>query len=601
MNARIKWSLCLLGFSVAAWSGWEMWTLYQQEKLWGHWPLAFFCGFWLFVKLLGTARWQKQTSKWRWLGLSTLAGLFLSAGFPPSPFTFLMFIGFVPLLTVEKEITSSGGNAWTIFRYSYHTFVVWNILTTFWVANTAFAASIVAIWLNSFFMCVPFVLFHWTKKRIPRLAYLSFVVYWLSFEMVHLRWEISWPWLTLGNAFAQFPSWVQWYEFTGALGGTLWILLANFMIFNILERNFKLPKSISRRNVLKISGLLGLPFFTSLLMYYTHQEKGESVEIVIIQPNFEPHYEKFTLPDRIQIERFLRLSEQSVTPNTDFLVFPETSFGLVNVDEIKENKDIQTFQNFLSEYPKLKLVTGINSYRVLREDEPSPPHVRSATRSGVVFRYELFNAAIQLKSGSTADSIPHYKKSKLVPGAEFIPYKSFFFFIQPIVEQMDGSTGHGTQTERSTFDSDSGRVAPVICYESVYGEYLSGYVRHGANVIFIMTNDGWWDNTAGHKQHLKFASLRAIETRRSIARSANTGISGFVNQRGDILQATNYGVEAAVRGNVLLNEEVTFYVKWGDLIGRIAIFTSLILLLNTLVKLFTPQKSTAVDDQNPGH
>ena len=90
-------------------------------------------------------------------------------------------------------------------------------------------------------------------------------------------------------------------------------------------------------------------------------------------------------------------------------------------------------------------------------------------------------------------------------------------------------------------------MAPVICYESVYGEYSTGYIKKGAQAIFIMTNDGWWDNTAGHRQHLYFASLRAIEARRAIARSANTGISAFVNQRGDILQPTRYDEPIAIK------------------------------------------------------
>ena len=144
--------------------------------------------------------------------------------------------------------------------------------------------------------------------------------------------------------------------------------------------------------------------------------------------------------------------------------------------------------------------------------------------------------------------------------------------------------GVGTKTERSVLSSKSGKVAPVICYESVFGEYVTGYIKKGAQAIFIMTNDGWWDNTAGHRQHLHFASLRAIETRRAIARSANTGISAFINQRGDILQATRYDEQAAIKGTIRFNDAITFYVVWGDAIARVALFTSILLLLNTFVR-----------------
>ena len=141
-----------------------------------------------------------------------------------------------------------------------------------------------------------------------------------------------------------------------------------------------------------------------------------------------------------------------------------------------------------------------------------------------------------------------------------------------------------SQKERSAFKASDLGVAPVICYESVFGEYTTGYVKNGANALFIVTNDGWWDNTAGHKQHLLFASLRAIETRRPIARSANTGISCLINQRGDILQPTEYDEAATVKGTLLFNDTITFYVRYGDLIGRLAGFISILLLLNVIAK-----------------
>ena len=109
------------------------------------------------------------------------------------------------------------------------------------------------------------------------------------------------------------------------------------------------------------------------------------------------------------------------------------------------------------------------------------------------------------------------------------------------------------------------------------------YVRKGAQLIFIITNDGWWKNTPGYKQHLSFARLRAIETRRSIARSANTGISCFINQRGEISQATEWWVPASIKGNLNANSAITFYVKHGDYIARVAIFMSIVLLANLLV------------------
>ena len=161
------------------------------------------------------------------------------------------------------------------------------------------------------------------------------------------------------------------------------------------------------------------------------------------------------------------------------------------------------------------------------------------------------------------------------------PKRIFKYFDQLTIE-LGGTTGSlGTQAERSVFTSqkNSFKVAPVICYESVYGEYVTKYVQNGAQCIAIITNDGWWGNTAGYKQHLKYGALRAIENRRWIVRSANTGTSCFVSPLGEIEQATNWWEPTAISGNIELNEGLTFYSRFGDYLGRFAECGTILLLL----------------------
>jgi len=413
-----------------------------------------------------------------------------------------------------------------------------------------------------------------------------------------LNWEISWPWLTLGNGFAQYPSWVQWYEYTGAFGGSLWILVANYLIFKWLVGIQQLNPSGTRiplflkghkSEFLKIGLLILLPIIVSLVMYATYEERGASAEVVVVQPNFEPHYDKFSVPDREQLQRFIQLSENALTQQTDYLIFPETSFGMIENNRLGKESITRRLKELVEDYPKLNLVTGLITNRRYEEGEVHSPAVREYIdkRRGDTIYWELYNSAVQISANR--DDIPIYYKSKQVPGAEMMPYPKLFFFLKPLADKLGGSlAGHGKQATRTAFKSEAGGVGPIICYESVYGEYTTGYVRHGANALFIITNDGWWDNTAGHKQHLKFAALRAIETRRDIARSANTGISCFINQRGDIRQTTQYEEAIAIRGTIKMNDRITFYVRWGDIIGRIGVFVALLLLLNTFVKSFLP-------------
>ncbi|MCB0595105.1 MAG: apolipoprotein N-acyltransferase [Phaeodactylibacter sp.] len=584
-NIRVPSIIVLAVLSI--WMAADMWGRNNEELLWGYRPLVFFLAAWGALVLLLEHRFSASPNSLRWLGLSTLSGVLLGVGFPDIlPVPFLMFIGFVPLLIVEREIAQDWGKAdrWEVFKFAYHTFVLWNIIATYWVANTAFIAGFFAIWVNALLMSIPFVVFHQSRQAMPRLGYLAFIAYWLTFEYVHLQWELTWPWLTVGNSFAEYPSLVQWYEYTGVFGGGLWILLANVWALKLWDA-FRSGQQPALWPALRLAAWVVVPALISLGLYYNYQEKGVEREVVVVQPNFEPHYEKFErVPESEQIARFLELSKQQVDENTDYLVFPETSFGLVETSQINSFPAVQRIREAFRDDPRLKIVTGIDAYHIFRPGEPRTQAVREQVRRpGDTMFYEILNAAIQIEPGNP--EVPLYRKSKLVPGPEILPYRRIFFFMKPLIDKLEGTTaGVGTQPERSVLSSDAGKVAPVICYESVFGEYVTGYIKKGAQAIFIMTNDGWWDNTAGHRQHLHFASLRAIETRRDIARSANTGISAFINQRGDILQPTRYDEPVAIKGNIRFNDAITFYVLWGDAIARVAVFTAILLLLNTFVR-----------------
>lgn len=173
-----------------------------------------------------------------------------------------------------------------------------------------------------------------------------------------------------------------------------------------------------------------------------------------------------------------------------------------------------------------------------------------------------------------------------------MPFPSIFGYLDDFAIDLGGTTGSlGYQESPSVFKSEKITAAPVICYESVYGDYVGDYIRKGANVICIMTNDGWWDDTPGYRQHCQYARLRAIEHRRSIARSANTGISCFINQKGEISQPTEWWVSACIKQEINLNNELTFYTQQGDLLGRCSfIGAAFFLVITFLGQLFKRKK-----------
>ena len=167
--------------------------------------------------------------------LSILSGLLLTLAWPEKGFPGLLFVGLVPLLYLDDYISRHRDRfvKFSLLFYSYPAFFTWNLLTTWWIYNSTIAGAIMAIVLNSLFLAIVFQVFSWAKKRLPSkfAGYLALISFWISFEYLHLNWILTWPWLTLGNGFASYYNWVQWYEFTGVFGGTLWVLVGNILVF----------------------------------------------------------------------------------------------------------------------------------------------------------------------------------------------------------------------------------------------------------------------------------------------------------------------------------------------------------------------------------
>lgn len=525
--------------------------------------------------------------------LSVLSGVLLSLawlGFPG----WTLFLAFLPLLYLDRFFTErkSEFRSVSFWGHTFLAFIIWNILTTWWIVHATAAGVVLAVVTNSLLMSLTFWLAHVARRNFKsNLGYLSLIVFWISFEYFHFHWDIEWPWLTLGNGFANNIKIIQWYEFTGFLGGTLWVLLMNILIFKIsgnwLE---KLPFRKSIYPAVSFALLLIVPISISFSMYYSYEEKESPKKIVIVQPNIDPYSESYDLKaENEKMDNFITLAGSVIDNETDFVIGPETLFenpGYWNENELNTNAQLNTLSDFLKDYPNAEMVFGVSSYKVY-------PDKKSATRTARTrndMTYDMFNTALFLGNDGQTQI---YHKSKLVVGVEKMPFAKYLGFLGDIVINVGGTTNSlGSQKEPSNFSSkDKTIVAPVICYESIFGEFVTEYVQKGAEIIFIITNDGWWKNTPGYHQHLSFASLRAIETRRSIARCANTGISCFISQRGDISQATEWWVPTAIKGTVNTNDKITFYVRFGDYIARISLFIGVLLALKLIVDRFLGKKN----------
>lgn len=514
-----------------------------------------------------------------------LSGILLALAWPTYGFPLLLFFAFVPLLYVEYDIRNSekGAKKWKIFGLSYLSFLIWNIITTYWLYFSTPFGGIFAITVNSLLMSLVFMLFHIVAKRVNFKASVSFLIsIWIAFEYLHLNWEFSWPWLNLGNGFSEFPAWIQWYEFTGTFGGTLWVLLVNVTLLKmlLLYRQHK-ERAILYRGIFKSSLLIFVPIAISYFILWNYEEAEKSIEALVLQPNINPYTEKYNTTDARIGDLLLDLARDSITPQTKIVIAPETVFADGTPFSSFNNSYAGVYsREFVNRYPEKAFLSGISFYD--RFNDPDRVS-RQSNQIGPSDWFDDYNSAFFVTAG---DPVKFYHKSKLVVGVENFPYQNI---LRPILGDVMIDLGgtvamKTTQKERGVFEiSGSQEVGPIICYESVYGDYVTGYVNNGANFLAIITNDAWWGNTQGHKQHLSYARLRAIENRRAIARSANTGISAFINEKGEITSSLGYEEQGAIRGEVTLNERITFYTRHGDYIARISLFLSLFIFLFAVV------------------
>lgn len=491
-----------------------------------------------------------------------------------------LLVGLVPLLLISASYDASRRSFWQMFGWAALVMGGWTVATCWWIYYAAavgiVAATIVAILLFG----GVFMVYHYFSKRAKTsLAYTALLCGWLWAEHFYLNAEISFPWLVLGNGFAGDVWAVQWYEFTGALGGSLWVLLTNILVFEWL-----LKKGKARGIAALLVALV--PMAISLLIGATFKPKpssGSPVTVTVVQPNFDPYTEKYTLSSSEQTATMLALMAEAPA-EADYIVLPETVIGDAgdNIweESIYASRSVSAFEKFRSEgYSEAQIITGAMTFRRYPNQQSAS---ETARNSGSLW-YDRYNAAIALDRDSTL-KVSH--KSKLVVGVEKMPYMDLLKPLEKLIVDLGGTTGQlGVDKYRRSFLLRNSRhpygvqAAAPICYESVYGEHFAGFTADGSQVMMVITNDGWWHDTEGYRQHFSYSRLRAIETRRWVCRAANTGISGFISPTGEVVQSLGWDLRGTLTQQVTPSREVTFYATWGDYLGRLGGYVFLLSLL----------------------
>ncbi len=480
----------------------------------------------------------------------------------------------VPLLWLSAEAEDSRRGWWRTAGWATLAFVLWNELTVWWIWNATPVGPIAATLVSTLLNFAAFMGFHTISKKAPKsLAYTALVAFWITTEYWYTTGEISWPWLLLGNGFSHDVWAVQWYEYTGIFGGSLWVLLSNIALFEAWR---------ARRSIglwIVAAAVIVIPAAASpVIGRCAESDNPKTVRVAAVQPNVDC-YDKFH-KEYTRQERNIAELLAEVPSDVDFILMPETAVPTYYWEPALSKRIGGGMDGFWPvlrdslrrQHPEALLVTGAHS--LLYYTAGTQPRTARKLNDGNY--YDHFNVAVGIDS---AANIRLHRKGKLVIGVENTP--GFIFdMLDFLVIDLGGIVGQiGVGTDHNTFEHKGVNVGPAICYEGLYGDFFGGFVRNDADFMAIISNDGWWGDTPGYKHLFSISRLRAIETRRAVVRAANTGISGFISPTGKIGMTLGWNERGVVVADVPLDDTVTFYTRYGDWIARTAELLSLLSLL----------------------
>jgi apolipoprotein N-acyltransferase len=528
---------------------------------------------------------------------SVLAGVMLGFSFSPFDHTYLLIPAFMLLL----RITDRSLNVKQAIFFTLPAFLIWNSITSYWLLYATVAGGIGAISANALIMTLPMALIH--RMRRAGFSVLGGAVIvssvWVMYEFLHFRWDLAWPWLTVGNAFSNYPELVQFVSLTGSMGISFWVVMSAALLLParyvfveptlsmLLDKDSDdIEKHIDENTTIKLSEPVGfwkrlnpvhlaliiLPPAVSFGVYTWYEpEPISTIEIVVAQPNYDSYLPDAGYSDTsIALEELIELTRSAITPNTRAVYWPENAI-MIPLFQGRDRYPSNRLSGLAREW-NAPIISGVTWYRYYT-DEELPPVYRT---NNLGQHFNVYNAA----AGFMPDgSVEVYKKAKLVPVVERFPFIDILVNIPLPWIDWASISGYGRGTEMKNFVIQDTSSPALVCYDSVFPDLVRSSVFYGAGFLTVVTNDGWWGETSGHRQHFDFARLRAIETRRAVIRSANNGISGLIDPMGRVVKETDYWVQTAFAIDVPVNENITFYVKYGDWIGWGSLFMTIIALV----------------------
>ncbi len=504
-----------------------------------------------------------------------LSGLLLGLSFPPYPFNLLAFIGFVPLLINFTEVSNK---KWK-FAQIYLTFFIYHSLCNWWIGSWQadtdpyLTASAIALALmHPFFFFLPFIPFFYLQRKYGNnTALWIFPFLWVSFEWLHSLGEFSYPWLSIGNTQIQATYWIQFIDIFGIWGASFLVVVVNILIIKsiiVFKSNTVKGKMFFfriRLNLFLLLLIIFLPLIYSLMAIPKWKQRSDfakKINVGIIQPAINP-WRKWDSSPQLQIENQIRMQDSlmELNPDIDLMLWSETSIPThIN---FSEKSEYNFLQNWSSKH-NVSVMTGFAEIEIYRNLDSAPP-TSNYFRNDSGTKFESFNSAIMVNPDGQNSK---YRKMKLTPFAERLPYADYLLFMRSWFEWGVGISGWGIGREQNnlllTRNSINTNIAPIICIESIYPGFVSNFANQGAELFTVITNDAWYDYTPGPRQHFLISQARAIENKRFVVRCANTGISGLISAWGTSEQELPSYKKNGMRVTAPLLKGKTLYTMFGD-------------------------------------
>ncbi|MGB9695999.1 MAG: apolipoprotein N-acyltransferase [Ignavibacteria bacterium] len=532
----------------------------------------------------------------------------MALSYPPFNLYPLIIIGIA--IVFWRVINAKGIKE--VFVDAYFTFFFLQLLDLSWISLSGvrenadrflIIGGVFVILIYPLYFVLPTLFFYFVYKSSGRKkwVYFTFPFIWIIFEYCQTQTEISFPWLLVGNAFTTALKKIQFIEFTGVFGISLWAVFLSVLLCMVYESLSDIVRELSKSKLWKLRLLLLLLVIIYILpnLYIyrgTWLTDRYKVSVAVIQPNINP-WEKWTGKQPVLINTYLNYIRTVVKEHTslDLIVMPETALPFYFSDVYYEEYYWQ-FKNLIDSI-NVPLLIGSPEYVEYSDITKIRKDSKKLKNHGTY--YDTFNSAILIEPGKLKENYQRYNKIKLVIGSERMPYQEHFPFLKDLIRWSIGIGSFQTGIDTTVFKLPLNNQATnilfnvAICYESIYPDFFSRFIEKGAEFSVVITNDGWWGKLFGTYQHNQYAVLRAIENRRYIIRCANTGISCIISPEGIISSKTDINKEAIFVSEVYPLTEKTFFTTHKNwLISISIVFIVLFIAFVGLLRISTRRNQT---------